>query len=72
LYRQVGGALGWRAAFWIESLLMLPFAVFGFVSDRIYLKGVEVLIQLHWNWGDMSLVGPLQMSYFHAAAINFF
>ncbi|KAG0605674.1 hypothetical protein M758_9G078900 [Ceratodon purpureus] len=35
----VGGALGWRAAFWIESLLMLPFAVFGFVSDRIYLKG---------------------------------
>lgn len=35
----VGGTLGWRAAFWIESLLMLPLAIFGFVSDRVYLKG---------------------------------
>jgi MFS family permease len=35
----VGGTLGWRAAFWIESVLMLPFAVFGFVSEPIYLKG---------------------------------
>lgn len=36
---QVGGALGWRASFGIESLLMPPFAAFGFMSDRIYLKG---------------------------------
>lgn len=34
----VGGSIGWRAAFWIESLLMLPFAIFGFVTDPIYLK----------------------------------
>ncbi|KAG0562247.1 hypothetical protein KC19_9G130000 [Ceratodon purpureus] len=35
----VGGSLGWRAAFWIESLLMLPLAIFGFVSNEVYLKG---------------------------------
>ncbi|CAM6039674.1 unnamed protein product [Sphagnum compactum] len=35
----VGGSLGWRSAFWIESLLMLPFAIFGFMSKRIHLKG---------------------------------
>lgn len=44
LYLQVGGALGWRAAFWIESLLMLPLAVFGFVTDPIYLKGLYILL----------------------------
>lgn len=44
LIMQVGGALGWRAAFWIESLLMLPFAIFGFVSDRIYLTGNPLVL----------------------------
>lgn len=39
VYGVVGGALGWRASFGIESLLMPPFAAFGFMSDRIYLKG---------------------------------
>jgi uncharacterized membrane protein len=29
---EVGGSLGWHSAFWIESLLMLPFAIFGFMS----------------------------------------
>jgi hypothetical protein len=36
---KVDGSLGWRSAFWIESLLMLPFAIFGFMSKRIHLKG---------------------------------
>ncbi|KAL3687614.1 hypothetical protein R1sor_013923 [Riccia sorocarpa] len=34
----VGGSLGWRAAFILESLLMLPFAIFGFVTKPVYLK----------------------------------
>jgi uncharacterized membrane protein len=38
---KVGGSLGWRSAFWIESLLMLPFAIFGFMSKRIHLKGAN-------------------------------
>jgi hypothetical protein len=45
-YLQVGGALGWRAAFWIESLLMLPLAIFGFVSKEVYLKGLYMLLFL--------------------------
>lgn len=43
LYLQVGGALGWRAAFWIESFLMLPLAIFGFVSKQVHLKGSYML-----------------------------
>lgn len=42
---QVGGWLGWRFAFWIESLLMLPFAVFGFMSNRLHLKGAQLSLQ---------------------------
>ncbi|KAL2629606.1 hypothetical protein R1flu_014292 [Riccia fluitans] len=34
----VGGNCGWRVAFFLESLLMLPFAIFGFVSKPVYLK----------------------------------
>lgn len=34
----VGWFLHWRAAFWIEALLMLPFAIFGFVSRPVQLK----------------------------------
>ncbi|KAF3669842.1 putative sphingolipid transporter spinster -like protein 3 [Capsicum annuum] len=35
----VGDHLGWRWAFWIEALLMLPFAVLGFVMKPLQLKG---------------------------------
>ncbi|CAK9865801.1 unnamed protein product [Sphagnum jensenii] len=42
----VGGSLGWRSAFWIESLLMLPFAIFGFMSKRIHLKGATQVLHL--------------------------
>ncbi|XP_010546360.1 PREDICTED: probable sphingolipid transporter spinster homolog 2 [Tarenaya hassleriana] len=35
----VGGALHWRAAFWGEAILMLPFAVLGFVMKPLQLKG---------------------------------
>ncbi|CAM6097120.1 unnamed protein product [Calypogeia fissa] len=34
----VGGMWGWRMAFWVESLAMLPFAVFGFLSSPVHLK----------------------------------
>ncbi|EOA12509.1 hypothetical protein CARUB_v10026332mg [Capsella rubella] len=35
----VGSVLPWRAAFWGEALLMLPFAVLGFVIKPLDLKG---------------------------------
>lgn len=35
----VGSLLNWRVAFWGEACLMLPFAVFGFISQPIKLKG---------------------------------
>ncbi|CAI0405409.1 unnamed protein product [Linum tenue] len=35
----VGTYLNWRYAFWIEALLMLPFAVFGFLVKPLQLKG---------------------------------
>ncbi|EOX91829.1 Major facilitator superfamily protein isoform 4 [Theobroma cacao] len=35
----VGGHFNWRYAFWGEALLMLPFAVFGFVVKPLQLKG---------------------------------
>ncbi|KAJ7968356.1 Major facilitator superfamily protein [Quillaja saponaria] len=35
----VGGHFSWRFAFWGESLLMLPFAILGFVMKPLQLKG---------------------------------
>ncbi|CAN6276352.1 unnamed protein product [Urochloa humidicola] len=35
----VGGALSWRAAFWGESILMVPFVILGFVIKPLELKG---------------------------------
>ncbi|GLJ30801.1 hypothetical protein SUGI_0611090 [Cryptomeria japonica] len=35
----VGSLVNWRVAFWGEAVLMLPFAVFGFVSQPIKMKG---------------------------------
>ncbi|XP_058069553.1 probable sphingolipid transporter spinster homolog 2 [Magnolia sinica] len=35
----VGGHLNWRFAFWGEAILMLPFAVLGFVIKPLQLKG---------------------------------
>ncbi|XLS73692.1 hypothetical protein HN51_030557 [Arachis hypogaea] len=35
----VGSYIGWRSAFWIESVLMLPFAIAGFVMKPLQLKG---------------------------------
>ncbi|KAJ8645487.1 hypothetical protein MRB53_007235 [Persea americana] len=35
----VGDHLNWRAAFWGEAILMLPFAVLGFVIKPLQLKG---------------------------------
>ncbi|WOL06014.1 putative sphingolipid transporter [Canna indica] len=37
----VGSHLHWRAAFWGESILMLPFAILGFVIKPLGLKGFE-------------------------------
>ncbi|KAL1289426.1 hypothetical protein AAHE18_20G058400 [Arachis hypogaea] len=36
----VGSYIGWRSAFWIESVLMLPFAIAGFVMKPLQLKGL--------------------------------
>ncbi|CAL0300840.1 unnamed protein product [Lupinus luteus] len=35
----VGTYFGWRYAFWVESILMLPFAIFGFFVKPLQLKG---------------------------------
>ncbi|KAJ8765794.1 hypothetical protein K2173_014916 [Erythroxylum novogranatense] len=35
----VGNHFNWRFAFWGEALLMLPFAIFGFVMKPLQLKG---------------------------------
>uniref|UniRef100_A0A0D9W7C5 Major facilitator superfamily (MFS) profile domain-containing protein n=1 Tax=Leersia perrieri TaxID=77586 RepID=A0A0D9W7C5_9ORYZ len=35
----VGNSLHWRAAFWGESILMLPFVILGFVIKPLELKG---------------------------------
>ncbi|KAJ1396565.1 MFS transporter superfamily [Sesbania bispinosa] len=35
----VGSHFGWRCAFWVESLLMLPFAILGFFMKPLQLKG---------------------------------
>lgn len=35
----VGSLVNWRVAFWSEACLMLPFAVFGFVTRPIKMKG---------------------------------
>jgi hypothetical protein len=35
----VSAALGWRAAFFIESAAILPFVVFAFVSKQLHLTG---------------------------------
>lgn len=36
---QVGTRFGWRSAFWVESVLMLPFVIFGYVVKPLHLKG---------------------------------
>ncbi|XP_012571290.1 probable sphingolipid transporter spinster homolog 2 isoform X2 [Cicer arietinum] len=35
----VGSYFGWRYAFWVESILMLPFAISGFLMKPLQLKG---------------------------------
>ncbi|XP_004504880.1 probable sphingolipid transporter spinster homolog 2 [Cicer arietinum] len=35
----VGNHFGWRYAFWVEAILMLPFAILGFVMKPLQLKG---------------------------------
>lgn len=42
---QVGNNLNWRFAFWGESILMLPFAILGFVMKPLELKGTRLLPQ---------------------------
>ncbi|GLT96942.1 hypothetical protein SLE2022_145330 [Rubroshorea leprosula] len=35
----VGSHFGWRYAFWVEAIFMIPFAVLGFVMKPLQLKG---------------------------------
>ncbi|KAG2567561.1 hypothetical protein PVAP13_7NG333100 [Panicum virgatum] len=37
----VGKTLGWRAAFWGESILMVPFVILGFVIKPLEMKGLS-------------------------------
>ncbi|RWW04492.1 hypothetical protein GW17_00032278, partial [Ensete ventricosum] len=40
----VGNYLHWRAAFWVESILMLPFAILGFIIKPLQLKGSSFVL----------------------------
>ncbi|KAL6512436.1 hypothetical protein OROHE_020048 [Orobanche hederae] len=37
----VGLNLNWRAAFWGEAILMLPFAILGFIMKPLRMKGFK-------------------------------
>ncbi|XP_020551715.1 probable sphingolipid transporter spinster homolog 2 [Sesamum indicum] len=39
VYGGVISRFGWRWAFWVEAILMLPFAILGFVMKPLQLKG---------------------------------
>ncbi|KAJ7569220.1 hypothetical protein O6H91_01G067500 [Diphasiastrum complanatum] len=43
----VGSLVNWRAAFLAEACLMLPFAIFGFISHPINMKGISFLWHLY-------------------------
>lgn len=36
----MGGALGWRAAFWLEAICMAPFALFCLLAPPLNIKRV--------------------------------
>ncbi|RHN71740.1 putative major facilitator superfamily [Medicago truncatula] len=40
----VGSHFGWRYAFWIESILMLPFSILGFAMKPLQLKGTHIFL----------------------------
>jgi len=41
VYKQVGSHFSWRWAFWVEAVLMFPFAIFGFFMKPLQLKGAH-------------------------------
>lgn len=40
----MGTNLSWRAAFWGEAIIMLPFAILGFVMKPLKMKGALLSI----------------------------
>lgn len=40
--KQVGNHYGWRWAFWVESILMVPFVIMGFVMKPLNMKGANL------------------------------
>ncbi|BAF15274.1 Os04g0525900 [Oryza sativa Japonica Group] len=48
----VGNSLHWRAAFWGESILMLPFVILGFVIKPLELKGFNHSVKTK-EYGEM-------------------
>ncbi|KAL0376024.1 UNVERIFIED_CONTAM: putative sphingolipid transporter spinster2 [Sesamum calycinum] len=41
VYGGLVGSFSWRLAFWLEAILMLPFAILGFVMKPLQLKGLS-------------------------------
>ncbi|XP_011092465.1 probable sphingolipid transporter spinster homolog 2 [Sesamum indicum] len=41
VYGGLVGNFSWRLAFWLEAILMLPFAILGFVMKPLQLKGLS-------------------------------
>lgn len=49
----VGNHLHWRAAFWGESILMLPFVILGFLIKPLELKGFSSKPKAAKSYGEM-------------------
>lgn len=52
----IGASMGWRAAFLLEGLLMLPFVVFAFASKPLHLTGSRE-IGPGKLWTDSTVLG---------------
>ncbi|KAG8082731.1 hypothetical protein GUJ93_ZPchr0014g47326 [Zizania palustris] len=56
----VGNSLHWRAAFWGESILMLPFVILGFVIKPLELKGFTHSVK---RKNDLAVTLPQKLSF---------
>lgn len=55
----MGGALGWRAAFWLEAVSMAPFALFCLLAPPVNIKkvaGASLLYDLQWIMRSTSVI----------------
>lgn len=72
----VGGYLNWRYAFWVEAILMIPFAVLGFVMKPLQLKGFapteskKALKDVHTAVSEVQDAEVLNGKYMNAGSVD--